>query len=267
MALMFTDAHIHFMDLHGRDPGFIGRYAAGPYLACAASHDEAEFLATEALRGEGASFVASFGIHPQWPVWKNADFLAGLAAKGQIAIIGEAGFDFFGDRPERVRTRENEDQQTAVFEYQLALAERHGLPLLLHLRKAMDKAFAYSSRLARLPAVVFHSYSGTAREAADILARRVPAFFSFGGAIMNGHKRAIEACKTLPEDRLLSETDAPWQPPRGAEFCPFEAIVDIVAAMASLRGVDPSALEASLEDNFCRVYPAAESYRSPRDKE
>ncbi len=250
---MLTDAHIHFHDLAERDPGFLARYAAGPYLACAASHDEGEFLETESW-GDRAGFISSFGIHPQWPVWKNADFLALVAGEGRIKAIGEAGFDFFGDRADRVRNEENDKAQTGVFEYQLDLAERLGLPLLVHLRKATDKAFLYSRRLARLPGVVFHSWPGTAREAGDLLARGVPGFFSFGTGLLKGHKKAIESCAVLPLDRLLSETDAPWQPLQGQSYCRLEDLPLVVAAMARLRDLPCPELEAVLEANFHRAY-------------
>lgn len=250
---MLTDAHIHFHDLAERDPGFLARYAAGPYLACAASHDEGEFLETESW-GDRARFISSFGIHPQWPVWKNADFLARLAGEGRIKAIGEAGFDFFGDRAGLVRNEENERIQTGVFEYQLDLAERLALPLLVHLRKASDKAFLYSRRLARLPGVVFHSWPGTAREAKDLLARGVPGYFSFGTSLLKGHKKAIESCRVLPLERLLSETDAPWQPPRGQGYCRLEDLPLVVEAMARLRGLPSEELEAVLEANFRRAY-------------
>jgi TatD DNase family protein len=250
---MLADAHIHFVDLAARDPGSFDRWAAQPRLACSASHDLAEFQASEALRAR-AAFDASFGIHPQWPVWNNADLLADLAAGGRIAAIGEAGFDFYGDVPARVRTAENEAQQTAVFEYQLGIAERTGLPMVLHIRKAMDRLFAYSARLARLPAVILHSFSGTAREGTDLLARGVVAYFSFGAAILNGHKRAIEACALLPAGSLLSETDAPWQPPKGRSYCPFEALSEVLGGMARIRRIEERELEAQLEENYRRAY-------------
>lgn len=257
MIKMYTDAHIHFVDLAGRDPDFPARYAAGPYLACVASHAEEEFEATERLRSQGLRFVSSFGIHPQWPVWLHADFLSRLAEEGRLVAIGEAGFDFFGDRPERTRSAENEKVQRAVFEYQLSLAERYGLPLLMHVRKASDLVFEYSRRLSRLPSVILHSYSGTVGEAEALLGKGVNAYFSFGSALMNGHKRAQAAAVALPSQRLLSETDAPWQPPRGSDFCRFEAIGDIVAALASLRGFDAAGLSAMLEANFYAAYPKA----------
>jgi TatD DNase family protein len=259
------DAHIHLANLLERDPAFPERLkarnephdesrSASLWTCCAASHDEPEWERIEALRNRLPPFVSSFGIHPQWVVWKNADFLALLCERGKIAAIGEAGFDFFGDSPERVRNPENESAQRAAFEYQLGLAERFGLPLLLHLRKAMDQAFAYAPRMKRLPAAIFHSYSGTARDAESLLDKGVNAYFSFGAPVLNGNKRAAAACAAVPRERLLSETDAPWQPPKGSAFCRAEDLGAIVDGMAALRGMESSGMREILSENFRRAY-------------
>jgi TatD DNase family protein len=264
---MFADAHIHLADLLELDPDFPERLAAASnrprngWSCCAASHDEDEWAATEALRPRLPPFVSSFGIHPQWAVWKHADFLASLAAEGRIAAIGEAGFDFYGDRPERVRNAENERAQRSVFEFQLELAKRSGLPLLIHLRKATDMAFAYAPGLKLAPAVIFHSFPGSGEEGRSLLARGVNAFFSFGAPVINGNKRAAAACASLPEDRLLSETDAPWQPPRSARdreagHCRPEDLDLIVEGMAALRGSERERLELALARNFAAAYGA-----------
>jgi TatD DNase family protein len=267
---MLADAHIHLVDLIDRDPHFpealcaMGEGERARWTCCAASHDEPEWERSEALRARLPPFVASFGIHPQWVVWKNADLLARLCAEGRIAAIGEAGFDFFGDAPERVRTEENESAQRAAFEYQLELAERHGLPLILHLRKAMDLAFAYAPRLKRLRGAVFHSYSGTPSEAEALLSKGVDAYFSFGAPILNGNKRASRACAALPADRLLAETDAPWQPPRSEarvedRFCRAQDLVRVIAGMAEIRGIGAQEAERLTADNFHRAYGMAEA--------
>jgi TatD DNase family protein len=257
---MLADAHIHLADLLERDPAFpeLLMRRSG-WSCCAASHDEAEWSTTEALRGRLPPFVSSFGIHPQWAVWKHAGLLERLAAEGRIAAIGEAGFDFYGDRPERMRNPDNESAQRAVFEYQLELAERHGLPLLLHLRKAMDLAFEYAPRLRRLRAAVFHSFPGSGEDARSLLAKGVNCFFSFGTPVINGNKRAAAACAFVPEDRLLSETDAPWQPPRGADLCRPEDLDRVVEGMAALRGTDRIGLELALARNFAAAFAAEAS--------
>lgn len=258
MAAMLADAHIHLADLVERDPGFPERIAS-PWLCCAASHSPADWERTEALRPRLPPFVSSYGLHPQAPGLGNAAFLEELAAGGRLAAVGEAGFDFFGDRPERVRSDENEVAQRAVFELQLELADRRGLPILLHIRKAMDLVFEYALRLRRLRGVVLHSYAGTAGEASSLLARGVPAWFSFGAPVINGNKRAAAACASVPAERLLAETDAPWQPPRRgfparADSCRREDIEPIVEGMAALRGLDRGTLEEILETNFRTAY-------------
>jgi len=261
---MPCDAHIHLVDLLDRDPSFPERISNAwrSWTCCAASHDEPEWERSEALRQRLPPFVSSFGIHPQWAVWKNAELLASLAAEGRIAAIGEAGFDFFGDAPERVRTAQNERAQRAVFEYQLELAEKRGLPMLLHLRRAMDMAFAYAPRLRKLPAAIFHSYHGGANDARSLLAKGVNAYFSFGAPILNGNKRAAAACAAIPADRLLSETDAPWQPPRGAErvegrFCRAEDLEAVIAGVAALRGISPASADELCSRNFRAAYRLA----------
>jgi len=251
---MLCDAHMHAPVLAERDPGFPERFRAGPYRACSAAHSGPEMDANLALRNSGLDLLLSFGIHPQWTVWTWADSLAELARAGTIAAIGEAGFDFFGDAPERVRNPENLAAQRAAFEYQLGLAERYGLPLILHIRRALDLAFEYSARLKRIPAVVFHSWSGPLREAEALLARGVPAFFSFGAPIRNGNRKARESCARLPAERVLLETDAPYQPPRGFEFCAIEHLALIRDEAAGLRGIPPEAVEESTEAAFAAAF-------------
>jgi TatD DNase family protein len=237
--------------------------AGAAWTCCAASHAEDEWLATEALRAGLPPFVSSFGIHPQSPGMRNAGLLARLCAEGRLAAVGEAGFDFFGDAPDRVRGPETEEAQRVAFEYQLELAEKHGLTLLLHLRKAMDLAFEYAPRLRRIRSAVFHSYSGTAGEAEALLSKRIEAYFSFGAAVLNGHKRAIAACAAVPEGRLLAETDAPWQPPRGSPFCRLEHLEDVIEGIARIRGAAAAGVAETTAANFSAAYGAGRRGWSP----
>ncbi|MEI6387600.1 MAG: TatD family hydrolase [Spirochaetota bacterium] len=245
-AVPLVDAHIHFRDLHERDPDFPERFITAGVAACAASHGREEFLWTEGLRARGLKFSTSLGIHPQAPSMDHADFISEAVCQGRVDFIGEAGFDFFGDRPERVRSPGNEAIQREAFEFQLELALAKGLPLLIHVRKAMDLIFGYTRRLVRLRAAVFHSWPGTPDEANALLSRKIPAYFSFGSIVMNGHKRAAASLAALPMDRILSETDAPWQPPKGYPFCRFEDLERIVSSLALVRGVEPGKLRSDI---------------------
>jgi len=100
----------------------------------------------------------------------------------------------------------------------------------------MHKIFANSAEIKKCRAVVFHSWSGTAGEGEALLRQGVNAFFSFGATIMLNHKEAIRCCAAFPSERLLTETDAPFQPLRGREFSRYADISAILGAMEALRG-------------------------------
>ncbi len=263
---MASDAHAHPYDLSKLDPGAESlRRALGVSCAASAWH-EAEFVFQEDLAARSAADGAApmlpcFGAHPQLALEgpdaaeEAVRLLPLLASEGRVRAVGEIGFDYFDGA-----YRGTSELQRSLFVSQLAVAKEFALPCVLHLRRAMHEAFAYSRGLAALPAVVFHSYSGTLREARDILKRGVNAFFSFGATIYLNHKTAMEACAGVPADRLLVETDAPYQKPRGAAYSTWSDLRRVIAAAAELRAAagSPCAelgeLERTTDDNFRRAY-------------
>ncbi|MCE1197255.1 TatD family hydrolase [bacterium] len=251
---MYSDAHLHLVDLEARDPDFAAKIPGPDWRGAAAAHDVAEFERSEALRKGLPPTLAGFGIHPQGLRWDTADYLGALAAGGRIAFIGEAGFDFFGDRPERVRNDENLRAQRGAFEFQLALAERRGLPLLVHARKATDILQGYAPRLRKLPSVIFHGWPGRLVDAESFLRKGVEAYFSLGPPLRRGGAHAIECCAALPADRLLAETDAPWQPPRGQAWTGADAIVRVSEAIGGIRGLSPEETGPLLRANFFKAF-------------
>ena len=135
-----------------------------------------------------------------------------------------------------------------MFAAHLEAALHYDLPLVLHVRRAMHKIFAHASMLKRCRAVVFHSWSGTVGEGEALLRRGINAFFSFGTTIMLNHREAMRCCAIFPAERLLTETDAPFQPLRGREFSSYGDLADIVRTMESLRGAIE--MEKVIEENF-----------------
>lgn len=268
---MHIDAHFHADDLAAIDPEFVAAYRESGTLGLASVHDAAGLAATRRIMADAGRYLVSFGLHPQLPLMDEADELAKQAATGSIAAIGECGFDFYGDTPVCVRNVDNERMQRAVFEFQLELALRHDLPLVLHIRRANDLLFEYARRLSRLPGVVLHSWPGPANEALDFLARCPHALFSFGNAIVNGNKKARSSAAALPLSAIVTETDAPYQPPRGPAPAgstgfrrPFaraySTVADlprIVAELASIRGQSSKSIEAAVEQNFREAFSDA----------
>lgn len=180
--------------------------------------------------GTAQKLKISFGIHPQAPDEKELKTLEKLIAEKRVSAIGEIGLDRFNE--EFARTF---DLQKKLFAAQLEIAEKAELPVILHIRKAITEVFEQIPQLRKIKKVIFHSYSGTAAEAESILNHEVNAFFSFGNALLNGHKKAVETVKILSEDRILTETDAPYQPKKGESFSKPQDILLIAEKISEIR--------------------------------
>ncbi|MDR3356077.1 MAG: TatD family hydrolase [Spirochaetaceae bacterium] len=263
---MASDAHSHPFDLSLLHDGAEAERAR-LNIVCAASAWRAEDFQYNERAAARFPMALCFAVHPQLPAACAADeygpetvrdslsLLHELAAGKRLDAVGETGFDLFDSA-----FRATEEAQEALFLEQLRVAEEYGLPLVLHIRRAIGKMFRYGDRLkSKIPSVVFHSYSGTADEAASLLRRGINAYFSFGTAILLNHKRAIGTCAALDEGRLLFETDAPYQGLRGKAFSSHADIRPIIAEAAALRNgagksCSKDALEKASDENFYRVF-------------
>ncbi|MBR4629524.1 MAG: TatD family hydrolase [Treponema sp.] len=162
--------------------------------------------------------LKSFGIHPQMfasagfaqvDYEKSLSLLKKLLLNDEIFAVGEIGFDFFTDEFKKTK-----NEQEEFWNIQVELALEFKKPIVIHARKSMERIFLDSARLKKLPAVIFHSFAGTKRDALSILNRNVNAFFSFGKhQIFNGKKSSVEMLESFSEfpERIFVETDCPYQ--------------------------------------------------------
>lgn len=262
---MFTDAHCHPYDLSRWYPDAEAERKALGVAAAASSWNRAELefhekLAHASRTDGGPPLFLCFGVHPQLckegedGVTQSFSVLEQALTEGKIAAIGEVGFDLYDDS-----FKVSEGVQRRIFEDQLALARQYSLPVVLHVRRAMHLIFSYVPLLKKLPAVVFHSYSGTPGEALSLLQRGVAAYFSFGNTLLLNHKQARAVCAQIPVERLLFETDAPYQGQRGAPYASYRDLPRIVQEAAELRkgkgdALSEEALAAQVAENFFRIF-------------
>ena len=195
---------------------------------------------------------ASYGIHPQSPalrdktfIEKELSFIENLLAEKKIIAIGECGFDFF--TPEFKSTA---PEQEIVFNEQLFLAQKYNVPIVLHLRKSIEKIFTYSRELKKLPVVIFHSFPGTLREAQSLQNHGINAFFSFGKPILNGKKASIDCVQNLPIQNILFETDAPYQTLKDEKETLPSDIKKVYQRACELRGLSIEDLCEKIFINF-----------------
>ncbi|MCR5289496.1 MAG: TatD family hydrolase [Treponema sp.] len=211
---MFCDAHFHIVPSQAACPSFIDdlhhEFAAESYCACTCAHDTQEFeqqkKLARAMQNMSLSIKQSFGIHPQMPLLDNVTFLDMLLQQNCIDAIGEMGFDLYTSE-----FKMHLEEQKKAWHIQLELALHYRKPIIVHCRKGLDYLFADKKQLKKVPAVLFHSFPAGPREALSLLQQGINGYFSFGKQILNGNKKAIACVTALPEQRLLLETDAPYQ--------------------------------------------------------
>lgn len=160
----------------------------------------------------GGWFLAA-GFHPTRCVhadWSERRKIADFAKERGVIAIGETGLDFHLPRKEQHRLR-----QLRWFLYQLWLAHRMKLPLVLHIRNA-DRQAIWILRLFRpwLHGGSVHCFRGNAKIARQYM--KLGFCLGIGGLLLMGEESADlqEAVRAAPLRRLLLETDAPYVVPR-----------------------------------------------------
>ena len=151
------------------------------------------------------------GCHPHHAAaWSDETLrgLEGLLDHPGVVGVGECGLDYF-------RLLSPRAEQERAFTEQLALAQRRGRPLLLHVREA-HADFLALWREAGLPAerALVHCFTGTAAELEALLSEG----FTLGltGWICDERRGAhlLPLLTSIPRSRLVVETDCPYLLPR-----------------------------------------------------
>lgn len=258
------DTHLHLFDLLPYESQALQRLSAANTRVISSCHTAIEVQEHANWLEEQPKFAAclaiSFGIHPQKPVWKEADFLQNLInrpvnALPRLVAIGECGYDFFQGRS--ADGLQGEIVQDEIFHFQVELAITAGLPLVIHLRKATDLMFRHAKLLAKLPAVIFHSWPSPPEEGHSLLAKGVNAFFSLGTPLLQGKKQAQRSLLGLPHDRILMETDAPYQTLKNQDFTGTAALELVYRQAALILNQDFIRFATQISQNFDSLFGQA----------
>ncbi len=251
--LPLTDSHCHLDDDRfddDRDAVVQRATAAGVQRIITPAIGRREWPRLKRIATRYEQVFPAYGLHPMFidrHTTTDIDALTSWVAAEKPIAIGECGLDFHHDRDSR-------QHQIELFDAQLALAQRYGLPLIVHARKAVEEAIGRIRRYAGVRGV-FHSYSGSYEQAKRLL--DLGFMFGIGGPFTWTRSRKLrDLLPRLPLESLLLETDAPDQPDeqhRGQRNEPA-FITDIAASIAQQLDIDLETLAETTTTNAITLF-------------
>jgi TatD DNase family protein len=193
----------------------------------------------------------AYGVHPMFVDHAREDDLDVLRAALQrepAVAVGEIGLDGF------VEPRD-ETKQAWWYVEQLKLVREFGLPVLLHVRRAVD---AVLKELRRAPVAggIAHAFNGSRQQADEFI--KLGFKLGFGGAMTYPRAtRLRELAATLPLASIVLETDAPDIPPawRAGERNEPSELPRIAETLAALRNIPLEQVIAETTANALAALP------------
>ena len=223
------------------------------------------------------SYSYALGIHPLLvPEAQDADLLALDAELEQrrsdprLVAVGEIGLDYFVPALLQSPMRERQEH---FYREQLKLARKHGLPVLLHVRRSADKLLKHLRELVPQGGWkgIAHAFNGSEQQAAEFI--KLGFKLGFGGAVTYEAALQLRRLAThLPLNVLVMETDSPDIPPHWIYKTAAQRTAGqvqgrnepgelprIAGHLAALRGISTDALAAATTANALQALPKLSS--------
>jgi TatD DNase family protein len=257
---MLIDSHCHldFPEFAPELDAVVARARAAGVATCVSIGTTlAKFPNVRAVAERFDDVWCSVGIHPheaEKELLETPQPLLDAARHPKVVAIGETGLDYYYEHAPR-------PQQIANFRHHIAAARELKLPVIVHTRDADDDTIdVLQSEMAAAPFTgLIHCFTGTQRLADASLELGLSISVSGIATFKKSHElRAV--LKTVPLDRLLVETDAPYlapQPHRGKRNEPA-FVAHTAAVLAEVKGISADALAALTTENFFRLFTKVE---------
>ncbi len=207
-----------------------------------------------ALAEQNSQVFATVGVHPLYRESREptTEALLRWAQHPKVIAIGETGLDYFYGEGDLGWQRER-------FRIHIEAARECQLPLVIHTRGAKQDTLDYLKAFGgdRLQGVL-HCFT----EDLDMAKRAIDMglFISISGIVTFGNASELrQVVKSLPLDRLLVETNAPWLAPmpfRGKKNEP-QYVVEVAEKVAQLKGVEITEVAQKTSDNFFGLFQKA----------
>lgn len=260
--LIDSHCHLDFDGLADRLPDVLSAMDANGIAGCmtiGVTLEEAPQVLAIAHTYE--QVFASVGVHPEYADHREPDVetLCTLADDPKVLAIGETGLDYHWhkDQPEWQRER---------FRVHIRAARALKKPLVIHTREASADTLAIlKEEGADAVGGILHCFTESlevARAGMDL-----GFYVSLSGIVsFKKAEQVHEVARSIPLDRLLVETDAPYLAPVPYRGKPNEPayVKHVAEAIADLRQMSLEEIAAASSQNFLRLFPAAARVLEPR---
>jgi TatD DNase family protein len=272
---MWIDTHSHLdapeFKQNGLLPGvLIARSAIKNVVISVIPAVERSNLDTVRTLAHANAQAYGLGIHPMYVPQADLNDLTALDAQltqhrddPRLVAVGEIGLDFFVPA---LCIPEMREKQTQFYRAQLKLAKQHALPVILHVRKSADPLL-HALREIGSHGGIAHAFNGSEQQAMQFV--EMGFALGFGGSVTYERSQHIRAlAKSLPQEAIVMETDAPDIPPQWIYVTAEERangkpqginspleLPRIGQVLAELRGLSAEAWAAQTTANAQRVLP------------
>jgi TatD DNase family protein len=258
---MLVDTHCHLDAAEfdaDRDEVVREAQVSGVNLVIVPAIERANFGAVTSVCRQYSNCASAYGIHPMYVDRACDEDLAALRQtieREQPVAVGEIGLDRFVEPRDDAR-------QEHYFVEQLKIARDTGLPVLLHVRRAIDQVLMLMRRV-RVVGGIVHAFNGSRQQAEAFI--QLGFKLGFGGTLTYPRSTRIrELAATLPADAIVLETDAPDIPPvwqAGQRNSPAQ-LPRIAAELAKLRQESIETIAALTHANALAVLPRLANFSS-----
>ena len=261
---MLIDTHCHLDAAEfdaDRDVVAADAQQAGVEMIVIPAVEVANFQNVIALSVQHPHCCYALGMHPMYIQNASPSDIKALSelvaqilrGENKLVAIGEIGLDFFVSARDETESRETQEY---FFSEQLRIAKQFDLPVILHVRRAVDEVLKHLRR-TKVRGGIAHAFNGSAQQAQEFI--KLGFKLGFGGAMTYSRALRIrELAKNLPLEAIVLETDAPDIPPEWlgtkGRNAPQE-LVKIAQVLADLRGMPVSQIIEITGKNALDILP------------
>lgn len=253
MPINIFDSHSHYDDERfdgDRDELISSLFGSGVSYIMHASTDEKSTAFGIRMADKYKNFYTSAGIHPldlDKLTDKTLESIEHLARENQkVKAIGEIGLDYHYEPYDK-------EHQKNIFISQIKIANRLDMPVIVHIRDAVQDGVNILKEYR--PRGVVHCFSGSYETAVEII--KLGMYIGFTGALtFKNSKKARRAAAAVPLDRLLLETDCPYMAPEPFRSmrCDSSMIAQTAEVAAEINGISTQKILDITCENAKRLY-------------